>query len=720
VKSKVFASSPEKLILKLVASRREEWTARGNSVNQLEPDIKKSPGGLRDLHLLRWISFTRYGSPDPAILHREGEINDDELGELNTSDEFLTALRMDVHGLMNLKQDVLVRELQLQISSQRGIEPSDLSRPVEVFMKDYFGHTSRVAAVARRVAEVPRRPSLLTRLKNRLMPQKSAQGYLIVDGMLLLPEGNVQELQDPLEMLNIFVAAAESKARLSPELRQEIGRLAPGLPEEPSRAVTNRFRDLLRFTDGLPDTLRAMYETGILEWLVPPFAGVRNLLQFNQYHSFTVDEHTLKAMDEIASFANDESPVGSAYQGVRHRATLHLALLMHDVGKGRGGDHSIVGEALSEDVAIRLQMAANKKSMLMFLVRYHLIMPDLAFRRDITDATVLVDFARLVGAPELLRMLYVLTVADIRAVGPDVWSDWKGELLADLYNRAMQILSGRPYNHLERERLQMIREAVRSSIVPPGRKSDPEVWRKWADEQLDALPPFYLMTEQPDRIARDLDMIQQLSEAEVKIEGEFDPETETVSYRVFAPGRFGRGSFHCIAGILSGLRMNILAAQVCTTSNGVVIAYFRVTDNDFTGPVPQSRIEDVAVAIGDVLTAKKTVESIFRRSSLYRLNRKNPIIMRQDPKVGIDNDCSERFTVVDVFATDTQGLLYTLAHTLFNYGLTVHLARIATNIDQVVDVFYVLDEHQRKLEDPERLEKLKASLLEEIKLLSGS
>lgn len=720
VKSKVFASSPEKLILKLVASRREEWTARGNSVNQLEPDIKRSPGGLRDLHLLRWISFTRYGSPEPGVLHREGEINDEELGELNTSDEFLTALRMDVHGLMNLKQDVLVRELQLQISAQRGIEPSDLSRPVEVFMKDYFGHTSRVAAVARRVAEVPRRPSLLTRLKNRLMPQKSAQGYLIVDGMLLLPEVDFPVLQDPLEILNIFVAAAESKARLSPELRQEIGRLAPGLPDEPSRAATNRFRDLLRFTDGLPDTLRAMYETGILEWLVPPFAGVRNLLQFNQYHSFTVDEHTLKAMDEIASFANDESPVGSAYQGVRHRATLHLALLMHDVGKGRGGDHSIVGEALSEDVAIRLQMAANKKSMLMFLVRYHLIMPDLAFRRDITDATVLVDFARLVGAPELLRMLYVLTVADIRAVGPDVWSDWKGELLADLYNRAMQILSGRPYNHLERERLQMIREAVRSSIVPPGRKSDPEVWRKWADEQLDALPPFYLMTEQPDRIARDLDMIQQLSEAEVKIEGEFDPETETVSYRVFAPGRFGRGSFHCIAGILSGLRMNILAAQVCTTSNGVVIAYFRVTDNDFTGPVPQSRIEDVAVAIGDVLTAKKTVESIFRRSSLYRLNRKHPIIMRQDPKVGIDNDCSERFTVVDVFATDTQGLLYTLAHTLFNYGLTVHLARIATNIDQVVDVFYVLDEHQRKLEDPERLEKLKSSLLEEIKLLSGT
>ena len=720
VKSKVFNHNPERLILSLVASRKEEWTARGNSVNQLEPDVKRSPGGLRDLHLLRWVAFIRHGDPNPESLRKSGEINDDELSELHTSDEYLTALRLDVHGLTNLKQDVLTRELQLQLAANRSVQPTDLSKPVEVFMTEYFGHTSRVAAVARRVAEVPRKPSLLMRLKNRLMPQKSAQGFLIFDGMLQVPESDLPRLQDPLEILNVFVAMAESRCQLSPELRQEIGRLSTGFPEEPSHEVTNRFRDVLRFADGLPDTLRAMYETGILEWLIPPFSGVRNLLQFNQYHSFTVDEHTLKAMDEMTSFAHDESPVGSAYMGVRHRATLHLAMLMHDVGKGRGGDHSIVGEALAEDVAVRLQMAANKKSMLMFLVRYHLIMPDLAFRRDITDATVLVDFARLVGAPELLRMLYVLTVADIRAVGPDVWSDWKGELLADLYNRAIQILSGRPYNHLERERLQMVRTAVRGSIVPIGSKSDPESWGKWADEQLDALPPFYLMTEQPDRIARDLDMIQQLSDAEVKIEGEFDPETETVSYRVFAPGRFGHGSFHCIAGILSGLRMNIHAAQVCTTSNGVVIAYFRVTDNDFTGRVPQSRIEDVAVAIGDVLTAKKSVESVFRRSGLYRLNRKNPVIVRQEPKVGIDNDCSERFTVVDVFATDTQGLLYTLAHTLFNHGLTVHLARIATNIDQVVDVFYVMDEHQRKLEDPERIEKLKSSLLEEIKLISGS
>ena len=719
INAKVFSERAERMIQRLVASRREEWITRGNSVNQLEPDLKRSPGGLRDLHLLRWVSFIRHHNPNPEQLQQKGEISHQELDDLLLADEFLSSMRTDLHLLTNLKQDVMTRELQLKLSEQRGIQSVGQLRAVEAFMQEYFGHTSRVAAVARRVAEVSQTSSFFSRLRNLILPQKSAEGFLIIDGMVQVPEARRESLRNPLTILDVFVSAAENRAGLSPELRKTIGQIAVTLPEEPSREATDRFRDILRFTDGLPDTLRAMYETGILEWLIPAFARIRNLMQFNQYHSFTVDEHTLKAMDEITSFAHDESPVGSAYQGVRHRATLHLALLMHDVGKGYEGDHSIVGEQLADDVAVRLQMAANKKSMLMFLVRYHLIMPDLAFRRDITDPTMLVDFARLVGAPELLRMLYVLTVADIRAVGPDVWSDWKGELLADLYNRAMQILSGRPYNHLERERLQMVRMAVRNSIVPLGSKADPEIWGKWADEQLDSFPPFYLMTEQPDRIARDLDMIHQLNETEVKIEGEYDPETKTVSYRVFAPGRFGKGSFHSIAGILSGLRMNILAAQVCTTSNGVVIAFFRVNDNDFTGDVPESRIEDVAVAIGDVLTARKTVESVFRRSGIYRFNRFNPIIVRQEPKVGIDNDCSERFTVIDVFATDTQGLLYTLAHTIFNHGLTVQLARIATNIDQVVDVFYVVDEHQRKMEDQELLQKLKSSLLEEIRLLNG-
>ncbi len=720
VRSQVYDRQGLDWILKVVAARQEEWLARGNSVNQLEPDVKRSPGGLRDIQLLRWIAFVRHGNPEPHVLQGAGDISAAELEELLLADEFLTSLRMDLHFMQNLRQDVLTRELQLKISGDRGISGSDPSRPVEVFMQQYFGHTSRVAAIARRVADVPRRLPLLTRLRNLLMPTRTPQGYLIVDGVLQLPVTRLAELQQPDEVLQIFVSAAENNARLAPELRRRISQLAPRLPEELSFEMTEQFREILRNVAGLSGTIRAMAETGVLDWLVPPFREIRNLMQFNQYHSFTVDEHTLKTLDEVARLASDTSPVGSAYKEIRHRATLHLALILHDSAKGRAGDHSIIGETLAEQVAERLQLAANKKSMLMFLVRHHLIMPDLAFRRDISDRGMLMDFARLIGAPELLRMLYCLTVADIRAVGPDVWTDWKGELLAALYDRANLILSGRPYNHLERERIQRIRLAARQSFQPAGDQSatSAEEWATWADQQLDSLPAMYLMNQQPSRIARDLTVIQQLSELKVHIEGEFEPETEMVTYRAFATERCASGSFHKIAGILSGMGMDIREAFVCTSTQGFVIASFRGADKDFTGLVPESRIEDAVGVIADVLLAKRHPDTAFRRSGILRLPRSRGVIIRQDPKVAIDNDCSQRYTVIDVFATDTQGLLYTLASALHNQGLTVHLARIDTSVDQVVDVFYVLDEHGRKLESPEKIEAVRSSLLEEIKLLN--
>jgi [protein-PII] uridylyltransferase len=446
-------------------------------------------------------------------------------------------------------------------------------------------------------------------------------------------------------------------------------------------------------------------------------------MQFNQYHSYTVDEHTLKTIDEVVSFADDETPVGSAYDSVRHKATLHISLILHDIGKGRDGDHSIIGEQIAEEVAIRLQTPENKKRMMMFLVRHHLVMPDLAFRRDITDQTLLVDFARLVGAPELLRMLYVLSVADLKAVGPEVWTDWKGDLMADLYNRTMLILSGRPFNHLERERIALLREYVRTSMV----SSSAEISRvgntnsaqddlpEWIDRQLDALPPFYLMTEEPDRIAQDLGSIKQLSETDVIVEGAYDSETDTVTYRIIASSRYEPGSFHKLTGVLSGLRMDIHTAHSCTTADGTLIGSFRVSDNDFVGRVGEYRISEVCTALSDVLTGKLDVDSIFRRSGLFRLKKKDRIIAPVAPRVSIDNDCSEKHTVIDVFATDNPGLLYTLALTLYRHGLSVELTRIATNVDQVVDVFYVVDSDSgRKVETHERLHGLYEALMHEL------
>lgn len=717
VRRKLYGFRPQLFADRCVSERREEWKARGDSVNHLKPDVKRSPGGLRDIHLLQWVCFARYGDTHLSTLLEHGEIRTQELAALTAADEFLTSLRLDLHCATGMKQDVLTMHLQLQLAPERVRDARDERHAAEQFMQQYFEHTSQVAAIARRITETQRQPSLLAKLRRVILPTRDLQNYHVHDGILSVRRGvNTSQFRDPLVIMDAFVTAARHGLILEGGLQKLISQQVATFPKTPSHEVTRRFRRILRASHGLPNTLRTMFETGVLEWLIPEFAGIRNLMQFNQYHSFTVDEHTLRTIEEVVAFEEEESPVGAAYRAVRHKATLHLSLLMHDIGKGRDGDHSLIGAGMCETVGLRLQQPENKKRMMEFLVRQHLVMPDLAFRRDISDQALLVEFARLVGSPELLRMLYVLCVADIKAVGPDVWTDWKGELLTELYNRTMELLSGRPFDYLEKQRLQRVRDHVRQSIVPIA--ADHAQWAAWIDRQLEALPPFYLMTEDPDRIARDLDVIQQLGDANVEIEGSYDHETDTVGYRIFASSCFEPGSFHKISGILSGMRMDIHAAQTCTTHDNIVIASFLVSDNDFTGPVPTERIGDVSRALKNVLTGSMTVDSVFRRSGVFRLAQQDKSIVRVPPQVSIDNDCSENHTVIDVFAMDTPGLLYALALCLYNFGLSVQLTRIATRIDQVVDVFYVVDADGRKVAT-ERLHELYVTLMNELTELYG-
>ncbi len=711
---RVFRERSEHFIARCVSSRRDEWMARGDSVNQLEPDLKKSPGGLRDLHLLRWISYARFGDSEPATLLQYEALRTHELAALQIADEFLTGMRLELHCRSATKQDVLTRELQLEMVKEKDPDVEDIRAAASASMQEYFKRTSAVAEISRRVSESPSAPGLLTRLRTALLPGSGLKGLPVHNGSINMTVEGLQALrEDPFSVLDVFVQAAERRVSLSPDLRLAISRIVDSLPEEPSRRNCSQFRQILRSGPGLPAALRQMHETGVLEWLLPPFAEIRCLMQFNQYHSYTVDEHTLKTIDEVIALADDDSPLGSAYRSVRHKATLHLALLMHDIGKGREGDHSIIGEALCEEIGTRLQMAENKKQMMAFLVRQHLFMPDMALRRDYTDAALIGEFARMVGSPERLRMLYVLCAADIKAVGPGVWTDWKAELMADLYNRTMQIISGRPSNHLEKERIETIREHVREAIVPVQQRPDME-WPAWIDRQLDALPVFYLMTEDPAQIAQDLDAIQQLGDEEVRMNCTYDAESDTVTYRIFASARYEDGFFHKVAGILSGLRNNIHTAVSCGAADGTIVARFRVTDNDFTGEVPQSRMDSIVKAVTDVLTGKRAVESIFRKSGLFQLTGEDKSIVAMDPKVCIDNDCSDQYTVIDVFAMDAPGLLYTLSQTLYRHELSVQLARIGTSIDQVVDVFHITDRQGDKVTDTDRLEWITRDLLEGI------
>lgn len=691
--------------------RDEERTKHGGSVHCLEPDVKRSLGGLRDLHLIRWIGFARFGTADVDSLRRHAALSKDDARQLLAAQEFLLRVRIDLHFAAGRANDVLNRDEQLRIAEKRGVAGTAGQRPVERFMQNYFRQTTAIADVAKRFAAMHRPNSVASRL-TRLLATHRADGVFKVDSQYL---DVVRRHRDGVfgsleQILKLYATAMLFGVAPAPALADDIRRSVAGFTTEErlSDSSIRYFLKIMGYEGQLGPTLRSMYDTGVLELIVPAMTHARCLLQFNQYHSFTVDEHSLRAVEAVEELARDEGPVGVACRSVHHRDILQLALLLHDLGKGFDEDHCIVGRRIAEQTADRLRLSDDRRNMLVFLVYRHLRMSHLGLRRDSSDPEVLLPFTHQVGSPERLRMLYVLTVADLSAVGPGVWTAWKAELLAGLYDRAMRILSGKPYRFLEEERLREIKEHVRAAIAPL--ESDAGELAEWIDRQADAFSPHYLTSTPPDRIAADLDAIHQLRPGEVIVEGRNEPATGTVDFRVIAAADLAAGCFHKLAGVLTAKRLEILTAQICTTTEGKVVDSFRVIDNDFAGPMPDERLDDVAAAIRAALTQTTKVEQLFQRYLRFQARRGAATISNLRSRVVIDNDSSDYSTVIDVFAHDRPGLLYTLSRAIFELDLSVTLARISTHFDQVVDVFYVTDTEGRKILDEHRLEEIRARL----------
>jgi [protein-PII] uridylyltransferase len=422
------------------------------------------------------------------------------------------------------------------------------------------------------------------------------------------------------------------------------------------------------------------------------------LLQFNEYHKYTVDEHCIHAVECATEFVSRPGVLGDVYRGIKEKRTLHLALLIHDLGKGFVEDHSEVGARIALDVGRRLRLPDRETETLRLLVHKHLVMSHLAFRRDTSDEQVILRFAVDVGSPEVLRMLFVLTCADLAAVGPGVLNDWKLEVLADLYQRTMLHLSGQTPSAVTERR----RGAVRDLL------SGEPAFERLAD-QVRTLPSSYLQSAPPERIADDLRQLAALEDREVKTWCRYQPETRTMEYTVGTHESITPGIFHKLTGALSSQGLQILSADINTLAGGLVLDRFVVHDPDFTGEPPAARTEEIKARLTASLTSD--APPAFRRVWQRAKNTLGEAVHALPTQVRIDNSTSERFTIVDVFALDRMGLLYTITRTLFELGLSVSLARIGTYLDQVVDVFYVTDQDGRKLHDEGRLHHVRETLL---------
>ncbi len=694
-----------------IAARLEERATAGGAVLQLEPDLKRSYGGLRDLQLLHWIHFAEHGPGNLESLRLQGDLTQDEALQLTIAHDFLLNLRIDLHLHAGKAHDVLTRDHQLRIAAERQISGTAGQLPVEKFMQMYFQHSLAVAEIADQFVARHRNHSRFGSLGRFLLTVRIDEIYTVGAGELDVRRRSRSIATETLEgALKIYLTAARYRVLPTYRLEQQIKSRSAEYSSAISRQACELFLEMLACPGQLGRLLRSLYSCGVLELVLPAWSHVRCLLQFNQYHSFTVDEHTLRTIETVEKFDSDLGPVGQAYRELKHKEILHLALLLHDAGKGFPEDHSEVGRRLALEAAARLKLSDAARDLLVFLVHRHLLMADLAFRRDSSDPQVLLQFSHEVGSPENLKHLYVLTVADITAVGPGVWTEWKAELLTTLYDRAMQWLSGQSHEWDLSARRNSLREEVLALL--PTQKNQNVLCQQW-----DHLPDHYLLATPAKRIADDLQIVFQRSPDDIHVEGRYEPETGTVVYRVITHENLVQGCFHKLTGVMTVNRLEILTASICTTLTGAIIDAYQVRDGDFSGEVPSFRIEEVCGAIRRILAGQMPLDHLLSNRRRIGHQRYDGPVSNLPLRVVIDQDSSERSTIIEVFAHDQPGLLFLVSRTLFDLELSVIRAQISTHFDQVVDGFYVTDRDGSKIDDEHRLRTIHDRLVSEIQQL---
>jgi len=715
---RIVRKKPQRFILDKIEEREREYAKFGDTVFMLEPNIKKSKGGLRDLHLLQWVGHARYGAGTIQELSNRGLIAIPDYQVLQEAQEFLWRVRCFLHFEAGRAQDILTFDDQVRLSALWGFVDQPHLLAVEQFMQVYFRHTNGLFDRCRRFLDQAREVSWWNRVRQWWPPPVIEGHFRILENRLTIqPDKLLELLESPIFLLRLFVVshcqAVPIDSRILNELSQHLG----SMPNERfhTEQVSGLFRQILSSPGRIAQTLEAMHQAGLLEKLVPAFSRVRGLMQFNQYHKYTVDEHSLLAVREAERLQDHPGMVGDVYRNIPDKDLLHLALLLHDLGKGRPGDHSEVGQEIAHLTADRLGLSEKERQALVFLVRHHLQMSNTAFRRDLNDPKIILTFARKVKTVDVLQKMFILTIADISAVGPEVMTKWKESLLGELYSQTYTELVGNKGpspSAIERENLQPGARDQLIAILKSHRfEGDVHAsdWSQWVNDKLQQLPARYVQSTSVDQMAAYLLAIRSLPVKPIHVEARFNTALGVSEYVLITHEQTKPGIFMQVTGVLAAMGLQVLEAQIMTLQDGTVWDVFSVYDSDYEGPPSASRLEEVSQEIQEVVEGRKSVHQLFERRRRMAFGRPFPT-GRHPTEVHIDHEVSDTYTVIDVFADDKQGLLFVIARKLVSLCLSIHMARIGTRLDQVADVFYVTNSQGEKINPGEDCEHIRRAL----------
>jgi [protein-PII] uridylyltransferase len=701
-----------------IAECRKRHASFANTVNLMEPNVKESPGGLRDYHTALWISTAFYQANTVAALVEQELLTPSDQEAVETALDFLFRVRNALHYRHGRKNDVLSVDVQEALATILGFQPSDHKLAVESFLKTYYLHANVLRNLCVTVSEAVThtyQPRLWRFLRR---PQRVGEGFVIVDGYLHheAPTLETHLHAHPVLLIQAFAKVQEHRVPLAPTLSRTLKAQATLLTNEVVRRSPEAAAVFFRILSQpcAAPVLREMHRHGLLGAYIPEFDALTCLVQHDLYHRYTVDEHTLRSIEVIETLAETREPslqsLARLYHQTLDKALLKFALLLHDLGKDVGpgrASHVYRSGELAEVVCERLGLPTEQRQMIQLLTVHHLAMNRIAQRRDITDDKVIAEFASMVETVSGLEQLYLLTFADTSAVGPDVWNTWKGTLLADLYRRTLDyLLRQRPRAPASTEELrQRLCPAILEAIGPPYNVQDVKRF-------LDTMPVRYLGATPPDQIAKHLMLTQPTLRASVILHYEQNFSGGFTNVTICVAER--RGVFSMIAGALSRNKLNILGAQIYTSSRGIAVDTLQVETLERTPVTDQQVWQQVEADLQTALRGALHVETILapRRSSAH--DRKLQAFA-QPPQVLIENTSSDSHTIIEVQAQDHLGLLYKLTRVLYESGLDVALAKISTEANRAIDVFYVADAAGRKVVDDSARETIRQALLDALR-----
>jgi [protein-PII] uridylyltransferase len=693
-----------------LAERHARHMHQGESRYLVEPNVKEGKGGLRDLQTLYWIGKYLYHVDDAADLVQHNVFNQDEYETFQKARSFLWDVRVRLHTLVGRAEERLSFDIQPELTACMGFTDETPRRAVEKFMKAYFlvakdvGDLTRIFCAALEEQNKKHKPSLARLLPGFLKPRTGGEAFFVENGRLNAA-GDAFET-DPVNILRIFQIADAKDVDIHPQALRTLTRSLDLITDalRADRAANRLFLDTLASRHYPERALRWMNEAGVLGRFIPEFGHAVGLMQFNMYHHYTVDEHLLRTVGNVAAIERGEhksdNPLSSEIiKRLKSRETLYVAALLHDIAKGMGGNHSQVGAQIALTLCPRLGLGEEDTEAVSWLVQHHLLMSEVSQRRDISDPQTVRDFVRIVQSPELLRLLVILTVADIRAVGPGVWNGWKGELLRELYHQAESMMTGGDQVPARAKRVESAKAALAARLEDMTPQMRETLLNKHYNNYWLA---FDIATH--ERHARllakataDNDLLALDAESDT-----FRAVTQIIVYTPDHPGLFSQ-----LAGAIAVSGGSIVDAKAFTTTDGFGLDIFSVQN------MAGEAFDDAARLARLRRTIERTLTGEFRpRAAIAaRAGQRRTSAFRIKPVVHFDNEASRLATVVEVECLDRPGLLYDVTKAITESGLSISSSMVSTYGERAIDVFYVRDGFGHKITHENRIKAVRARLM---------